>query len=222
MVRVATFMLMICLGQILVAQDRRTEKRAQFAEQAHEIAARFHEGTSGDRFDARRQYLQERKIVIRSLISVLKQSPPEDESARAVQQAEQNHAVRVLGEMRATEACEVLATILTEPLGTNLASFDPLENLPAAKALVQISGLQACGALQERLTKQPTAQELKVIALCLHQMDGGDLSIARVEHWLRTREKYYTASQQVQDVYKRNLESLLEILRAPEFPRRRD
>ncbi len=86
-----------------------------------------------------RELLQQRKELISSLINILKQG---DKNAKGEKRSSLVAAINVLGEMRATEAVDILVDYIKFQAIDELIIFDrltpPSEIFPAVKALIQI------------------------------------------------------------------------------------
>jgi len=124
-------------------------------------------------------------------------------------------AVRLLGELRASEAAKDLVERISVPLpGLTASSVDLLEIYPSVGSLIRI-GNPAIDAIFQRLRSFKAAEigqkkaqvQLYLFAYVIRSIDGHEVGLYRIENQLKIAEKEYGAKGEYYD----NLVSFLEI-----------
>ena len=120
-------------------------------------------------------------------------------------------AIRTLGEYRAAHAAPVLVRQVdfARPIGDGDGGrTHPLHIYPAAGALIQI-GLPSIDAIIARLSHDATDRELKLFAWVIQRIDGQEIGIFRLRHFVETEK----CSQS----HRRQMSRLIEVLEATDF-----
>ena len=103
------------------------------------------------------------------------------------------NAIRLLGRLRAEEACDILVKSIKSP-AFRRSKWGLLQRYPAAQSLVEI-GTPAYNAIWGRLDGRVDDLELRIFACIIYKLDGKELGIARVRQLLSVKEAEYKAAR---------------------------